>query len=229
MKELIPPKIRYRLGTIRKKTTSRFIPKHRAIAIAEDCSLSDRNRLLGLQRVAEQVAKGKLTGDLVECGVFRGGSAVVIAERLLPQSPERKIWLFDCFEGMPDPGVEDPPEAWEYAGKFASSELIVLDTFKKSKLPLNQVEIVVGRYEDVLPTFKPFPISLLHIDCDWYDPVKLCLKTFYEWVVSGGAIVFDDYGFWSGCRKAVDEFLAEHSIDIRLTAIDSTSHYFFKP
>jgi hypothetical protein len=89
--------------------------------------------------------------------------------------------------------------------------------------------MVVGRYEDTLASVPSFPIAFLHLDCDWYESVKLCLDKFYDSVVPGGVVVFDDYGFWSGCRKAVDEFLAGRLINVSLTPIDTESHYFIKP
>jgi hypothetical protein len=114
-------------------------------------------------------------------------------------------------------------------GKFTSSEAIVRRTFSAAKLTAANLHVVAGRFEETLWSVPSFPIVFLHLDCDWYESVRLCLERFYDAVVPGGAVVFDDYGFWSGCRKAVDEFMTEHSINVRLTPIDSTSHYFPKP
>jgi len=211
-----------------RQATIRLIPRRRALAVGAANSLCDYERLVKLQRLANEVAGRRLAGHVVECGVYRGGSAVVLAERLLRHSKERTISLFDVFSGMPQPGPEDPPEAWEDVGKFVSSEAVVRQNFAAAGLPLGRVHIVAGRFEDTLPHWKPFPITFLHLDCDWYESVKLCLKTFYDSVLPGGAVVFDDYGFWSGCRKAVDEFFLERSISTPLIPIDSTSHYFFK-
>jgi len=130
---------------------------------------------------------------------------------------------------MPKPGPEDPQEAWVDVGKFVSSEATVRENFDKIGLPLDRLHIVTGHYEETLNRIPIFPIAFLHLDCDWYASVKLCLNKFYDWVVPGGAIVFDDYGHWSGCRRAVDEFLVERSITKSLIGIDYTSHYFFKP
>lgn len=214
---------------VKERALSRVSLKRRAIRVGAANSLCTRDRLLGLQKLAHEVAQRHHTGDVVECGVYRGGSAVVLGERLLRSTESRAMWLFDVFSGMPEPGPEDPPEAWAETGTLVSSEEIVRKTFLLAKVPLDPVHIVVGRYEETLPGFKPAPVAFLHLDCDWYDSVKLCMDTFYDAVLPGGAIVFDDYGWWSGCRKAVDEFLAERSLDVRLVPIDSTSHYFIKP
>ena len=153
----------------------------------------------------------------------------MIAERLLGPSSSREMWLFDVFSGMPQPGAEDPPEAWQDVGKFVSSETIVRETFARARVATERIHFVVGRYEDTLPGFRSPSIAFLHVDCDWYASVRLCLRTFYHAVVPGGVVVFDDYGHWSGCRRAVDEFIAERRIEISLKPIDYTSHYFFKP
>lgn len=225
----IPFKVLHRLGEAGEIGAAYLSSKRRAIRVGTANSLCDKHRLLGLQRLADEIARRDLAGDMVECGVYRGGSAVVIGERLLRGPWQREIWLFDVFSGMPPPGPEDPPRAWKDVGKFVSSEAIVRETFAAAKVPLDRVHFRTGRYEDSLPGLKPLPTVFLHLDCDWYESVKLCLHTFYDSVVSGGAVVFDDYGYWSGCRKAVDEFLAEYSIEVKLTPIDFTSHYFFKP
>ena len=225
----LPLRAIHRLSTAGKAGASYILPKRRAIRVGAANSLCDENRLLGLQRLAETIAKRGLRGDVVECGVYRGGSAVVIGERLLRSSRERQMWLFDVFSGMPEPGPNDPPNAWDDVGKFVSSDAIVRHTFTAAKIPLHRVHIVAGRYEVTLPLFKPIPMVFLHLDCDWYESVKLCLRTLFDVVVPGGAIVFDDYGYWSGCKKAVDEFLVDRSLHVKLTPIDFTSHYFIKP
>lgn len=139
------------------------------------------------------------------------------------------MWLFDVFSGMPQPGPEDPPEALAHTGTLTTSPQVVEQNLRSAELPIERVIIIPGLYEDTLKNYGPFDIAFLHIDCDWYDSVRLCLETFFDQVVPGGAIVLDDYGHWSGCRKAVDEFIAVRELNVQLRAIDYTSHYFFKP
>jgi hypothetical protein len=174
------------------------------------------------------VARKRIDGDVVECGVYRGGSALVLADRLLRGDGSRAMWLFDTFGGMPEPGPEDPAEAWKEVGTCTSSEAIVRETFRSAGAPLGRVHFVVGLYAATLPRFVPPPIALLHLDCDWHDSVRLCLETFYDAVVPGGLVVLDDYGHWTGCRTAVDRFLATRSFRGDLIPIDYTSHYFWK-
>jgi O-methyltransferase len=222
--------VRRNLGSIWIVVRSAIDRNYRALAVAQRNSLATRERLLGLRQLATTLAEQRLSGHVVECGVYRGGSAVVLADQLLSVSPTTQMWLYDVFSGMPPPGPEDPPEAWNETGKFPSSEAIVRQTFRSAGVSDARVHVVVGRYEDTLrSTPTPSPIQFLHLDCDWYASVRLCLETLYDAVLSGGVIVLDDYGHWSGCRRAVDEFLAARGLSIELTPIDYTSHYFIKP
>ena len=227
--ERIPSAVARRLARAGRRAARRVGPGSRAFKVAAANSLCDPERLLGLRDLAGRLARRGIPGHVVECGVYRGGSAIVLAERLLRASSAREIWLFDVFTGMPDPGDQDPDEAWGDVGKFVSSPEIVLGNLEAAGIDADRVHVVPGMYEQTVVGFRPPPIAFLHIDCDWYDPVKLCLDVFYDAVSPGGVVVFDDYGFWSGCRKAVDEFTARRCPGIRLTAIDSTSHYFLKP
>lgn len=221
------PRVRYvaqRLLDSLDAAGARFSRRRRTLRVAARNSLCGRYRLGRLQGLADEVRRRGVPGDVVECGVYRGGSAAAIGERLLPGS-SRRMWLFDVFTGMPPPGPQDPREAWTDVGKFVSSEAIVRGTLEAAGVPADSVRIVPGRFEDTLPGFEVPPLAFLHVDCDWYEPVKLCLQTFFEAVRPGGLLVFDDYGYWSGCRRAVDEFLAERCPGARLVPIDSTSHY----
>jgi len=195
---------------------------------AEERSLCSPARLRALGALAADLARRRLAGDVAECGVYRGGSAVVLADRLLRRSPTAAMWLFDAFDGMPEPGVEDPPHAWAEVGRYSSSAAAVRETFAAARVPFDRVHLVAGRFEMTLPRFVPPPLVLLHVDCDWYASVKLCLSSLYDAVVAGGIVVIDDFGHWEGCRRAVESFFAERAIRPALTPIDYTSHYFVK-
>ena len=136
------------------------------------------------------------------------------------------MWLFDTFESMPEPGVEDTGRAWQEVGRYASREGAVRETFAAARVPFDRVHLVVGRFEVTLPRFSSPPLAFLHVDCDWHASVKLCLSTLYDAVAAGGIVVIDDFGHWEGCRRAVEEFFAERAIRPVLIAIDYTSHYF---
>lgn len=206
----------------------RIEPGWKVLKVADENSLCGAERLWGLRKVARAAARRGLPGVFVECGVFRGGSAVVIAEALQATNPSLEILLFDVFTGMPEPGSEDRVEAWADVGKFVSSEDTVRETFKKAGVSEARLRFVAGRYERTLAGYSPPPVAFLHVDCDGYESVRLVLRTFWDAVVPGGTVVFDDYGHWSGCRKAVDEFFSERGLRPELNAIDYTSHWLIK-
>jgi hypothetical protein len=92
------------------------------------------------------------------------------------------------------------------------------------------VHLVRGWFEQTIPSATPSlgPIALLHLDCDWYESVKLCLDRLYDRVVDGGFIVVDDYGHWQGCRKAIDEFRRHRGLTNELIQVDYTGMFFRK-
>ncbi|MFC1964479.1 TylF/MycF/NovP-related O-methyltransferase [Chloroflexota bacterium] len=122
------------------------------------------------------------------------------------------MWLFDSWEGLPEPNERDVSYNLEPGRKgmalgfeFRAREMI----FEKLRLDSKRVHLVKGWFADTLPVYKKDlgTIALLHLDCDWYESVKLCLEQLYDSIVSGGFIVIDDYGYWGGCREAVHEFI----------------------
>ena len=78
----------------------------------------------------------------------------------------------------------------------------------------NQAELIKGYFENTLRIEEP--VALAHLDCDWYESVKICLKTISPQLVVGGRMVIDDYFDWSGCKQAVDEFISTHKADFRV-------------
>ena len=99
---------------------------------------------------------------------------------------------------------------------------------ERLRIPKSRVHIIKGWFEETFPTVKIEKISLLHIDADWYESVKLCLEWFYDNVQPGGFVVLDDYGTWPGCKRAVDEFIIENGLKIKLVKVDYTGRYFKK-
>ena len=186
-------------------------------------------RLAALHKLSREIDIRSVPGDVVECGVYNGGSAALMAS-ICTQSPlNRNIWLFDSFEGLPDPTDRDGDEA-QTCGWWCHGDLSKVKTIlQKLCVPESRVCIVKGWFQDTFPSARIQDIALLHIDADWYESVKLCLQKFYDSVQPGGFIAIDDYGHWEGCRRATDEFLKERSLDVRLVRVDYTGRYFQKP
>ena len=91
------------------------------------------------------------------------------------------------------------------------------------------VQFAKGLFQDTLPSSRIARIALLHIDGDWYESVRTSLEYLYDKVVPGGIIQFDDYGYWKGARKAIDEFLAQRRIEAPLRKLDYSGRSLLKP
>ena len=167
-------------------------------------------RLKTLCRLCNEIDALNIPGDIVECGVWNGGSAAVMAYSTRHSRLGRAIWLFDPFEGMPAPTFVDGDRA---ASMFHRDWIVghvprVQEVFRKLRISDRRVRIVKGWFEETFPSVDIPRIALLHIDADWYQSVKICLERSYDAVQPGGIVVLDDYSYWEGCRKATHEFIA---------------------
>lgn len=214
--------------------------KLHAVKLVQPYTMVGFERLINAYDLVRRAEEQKLRGAIVECGVFKGGSAAMMT---MAASPERKVWLFDSFEGLPEPTVEDGAMAVEYAGDRASGALepigqcvgpleVVKELFfDKLHVDRSRVEIRQGWFQDTLPTARHEigPIAVLRLDGDWYDSTKVCLDNLYDLVISGGFVIIDDYGYWEGCRRAVDEFLAARGLHVTLNVVDDSGVWFAVP
>jgi len=188
-------------------------------------------RLRGLHRAVHHVVANAIPGDVVECGAARGGSAALMGLTLKELSADdRRLWVFDTFEGLPPPSAEDPDYdiAAPYTGSCAGSLDEVTQSFRQLGIA-DRAKLVKGLYQDTLASAPIDKIAVLHIDADWYLSVRCCLDDLYDKVSPGGVIQFDDYGWWEGARKAVDEFLAARSLAPELVRLDYAGRQFIKP
>lgn len=206
------------------------------------------SRLANVYFLAELIEKSKVKGAFVECGVWKGGCAAIMGFVVERAKSNRKVWLFDSFQGMPEPSKKDGVDkdgvpAKEYTSNRDSGRLVPtnlcscsLDDVEKiffSILKIDRKNVVVrkGWFQETLPEAKKEigPIAILRLDSDWYESTKCCLENLYDNVIPGGYIIIDDYGFWEGCKKAVDEFLRERDLEVNLISINEMGIYFQKP
>jgi O-methyltransferase len=166
--------------------------------------------------------------------VWRGGSMQAVARTLLARGgADRDLHLFDTFEGMPAPTGRDvrrggrtaddllasrPPTAWVWA--VASLE-DVRTGMAETGYPAERVHFHAGLVEDTVPGQAPERIAILRLDTDWYDSTRHELDHLYDRVAPGGVIIFDDYDYWEGARKAVDEFVTAGGHRLLLVPIGS--------
>ncbi len=201
-------KIRESTSVLSRSEFDRLFQKVRPITM---CSYA---RLHGLYQASRQITTDGIPGDVVECGVARGGSAVLIGLTLQRLNAPRTMWLFDTFSGMPKPSSANPD--FEIADLWTGKCVGTVDDVSASLTKFSLYEhsrLVRGMFEETLPAADVSQIALLHIDGDWYESVRACLENLYDRVSPGGIIQFDDYGHWAGARKAVDEFLSARGID----------------
>jgi O-methyltransferase len=184
--------------------------------------------LVTLQELARRLDTAKTAGDFVECGVYRGGSAGVLGDALMNSPIPRRLWLYDSFEGMPKASEKDDAHSHSIESQYVGSEEQARRILQRLRVAENKFTIVRGRFEQTFGTAKHIPIALLHVDCDFYDPVKLTLEAFYSAVVPGGFVIFNDYGSFQGCRTAADEFIAANEIKDPLIQIDQDAYYLQK-
>ncbi|MFB8351549.1 TylF/MycF/NovP-related O-methyltransferase [Streptomyces niveus] len=183
-------------------------------------TMTSPERLNAFILATRHVVRHNIPGDIVECGVWRGGSMQACAKTLITLGEtDRGLHLFDTFEGMPPPTAEDLRRDGKSAedllaaqGKdrpiwaVASLEDVQAG-FGNVPYPGERVHYVQGLVEDTVPQQAPEQISILRLDTDWYASTKHELEFLYPRLVSGGVLLIDDYGYWQGSRQAVDEFL----------------------
>ena len=205
---------------------SEFSRLYRKIRAHTMCSNA---RLRGLFHGVKYVVNNNIPGDLVECGCARGGSAALMGLTLAQANAHRRLWLFDTFEGLPAPSSGDPD--FEIADLFTGTCVGTLEDVRGLFQNLGvdkDVQLIKGLFQDTMPHVPIDKIALLHIDGDWYESVKTCLDNLFDKVVPGGIVQFDDYGYWQGARKAVDEFFAKRKIKVDLRQLDYSGRFLHK-
>ncbi|MFI2296933.1 TylF/MycF/NovP-related O-methyltransferase [Isoptericola sp. NPDC019571] len=189
---------------------------------AEHLTLLGPRPLHDLAQAVLEAEARDLPGVLLECGTARGGSAIVMAEA---KAPGRRLFVHDVFGLIPPPTQEDGEDVHaryativEGRAKGRGGETYygyrddlyseVRDSFARHGLPVDSsgVTLVRGLFEDTLTGDEP--VAVAHLDGDWYASTRTCLERVVPRLVPSGRLVVDDYFAWSGCRKAVDEFLA---------------------
>ena len=193
-------------------------------------TMSSAARLRTLHEATKHVVSANIAGDVVECGTAKGGSAALLALALDASGSDRLLWIFDTFEGMPEPSANDPDLhlAEKYVGTCRGTIEEVTTLFRELDV-LQRTRMVKGMFQDTLSAAPIERIALLHIDGDWYDSVKACLQHFYDRVSPGGIVQIDDYGYWEGARKAVDDFFTQRGVALpALRHIDYAGRQFVK-
>jgi O-methyltransferase len=248
-KNLIDPDIKNSVITSRGNIKENFPSDFAAseienITAVEGFTMTSHERQVVLLRAVEYLVQNKIEGDIVECGVWKGGSMMLIARKLLQLNETiRNLFLFDTFEGMSEPNEKDvsaidnstASELLKKENKLAGDNVWCYSSFQevkanlqKTNYPQEKIFYFRGKVEDTLPEPSVNKIALLRLDTDFYESTKHELEILYDLVVPGGVLIIDDYGHWTGSKKAVDEFIEKRKLKIFLNRIDYTGRLAIK-
>jgi O-methyltransferase len=206
-------------------------------------TMTSAERVFGLANATRWLVESGVPGDVVECGVWRGGSMMAVARTLLEAgATDRDLYLFDTFTGMTAPTVED----LDHRGRPASARFAELADGEQSSqwcragiddvranlaltgYPAQRLRFVPGMVEQTVPAQAPESIALLRLDTDWYTSTRHELAHLWPRLVCGGVCVIDDYGHWKGSRQAVDEYLAEQGLKVLMHRLDYSGRLIVK-
>jgi len=198
----------------------------------KDYTVTSVERMYALYKATQYIAMSNISGDIVECGVWKGGSMMLAASILkLLGDTDRRIYLYDTYSDMTEPTEKDidykgesAKGKWkEYNTKWCS---IMLEDVKRAMYtigyPQENMHFIKGKVEDTIPGTIPSKIALLRLDTDFYESTYHELLHLYPKLVPDGVLIIDDYGHYMGAREAVDKYFHENDIKILLNRIDYT-------
>lgn len=201
-------------------------------------------KMIALKDSIEYIGRNHIKGDIVECGVWKGGSMMCAAKELLRnKSNYRNIYLYDTFMGMTEPTVNDVSFLGNEASELYNQRINIensrsdwcyssLDEVKlnmqSTGYPINKMIYVKGKVEDTIPKTVPTQIALLRLDTDWYQSTKHELEYLFPLLTPGGILIIDDYGHWLGSKRATDEFIYKNDLKIFLHRIDYSGRLIVK-
>jgi O-methyltransferase len=223
---------------MKRDSEDQHIINEECAGILQKChnfTLTSQHRMYALYKAVEYVVNSGLQGDFIECGVWRGGSSMLIALTLLKMGQtHRKIYLYDTFEGMTEPTKDDiskkenAQEIWRKCQRENHNDwcFSAISDVRRNMLstgyPENNIFLIKGKVEDTIPSTIPSNVALLRLDTDFYGSTKHEMIHLYPLLVQKGVLIIDDYGYWAGARKAVDEYFVSNNIHILLDRIDGT-------
>lgn len=223
-RKIIPStKLRQKLG---KKFEKQYSEYRKSMKNPTEFTFCSKKRMKITLDLLEKCIKGGLDGDVIECGVYKGGSSLQIAKKMKSLASKKTLYALDTFEGHPYDDAEDMP-------KELVDQVYQKNEPKKAKGVLNDVDLneiknhfarenldntvfLKGLFEDSFKKISDKKFCFAHIDADFYLSVKQCIEFLKKRIVPNGIIVFDDYNdeYLPGCTKAVDELLGRESLSI---------------
>ena len=202
----------------------------------KDYTMTSPERMYSLYKSTEYVLNNNIPGEIVECGVWRGGSSMVCAFTMMKmQSMDRKIYMYDTYSGMSEPTEKDVDfegnssikkwkkmdrnnhNKWDYASLNE-----VKNNMQTTNYPDENIIYIKGKVENTIPEKIPEKISILRLDTDWYESTYHELIHLFPRLSKNGVLIIDDYGHWQGSKEAVDNYIEENKVKILLNRVDYT-------
>jgi O-methyltransferase len=217
--------LRAQFHEIKDETFWKILPE------VHDFTMLSMETMWSLYEAVRYVARARVKGDVVECGVLYGGSMMLIAKTLLSLGvTDRRLWLYDSFEGFTGKPAKDDID-WmggSVSGKLPDFMQIVVDNIQSTGYPFKNVTMIQGDIEQTAPINNNGDIAMLRLDTDTYYSTRAEMDNFFPKLVSGGVLIIDDYGHALGARRAVDEYFRDHQIYSMLHRVNFTNRIMVK-
>lgn len=201
------------------------------IKIVKPFTMTSEERIISLFESLEYIRLNNIEGDFVECGVWKGGNILGMMEYLSYHNMlDRKVWIYDTFEGMTNPEDDDvdfnntkAKDIIDSVRCYSPLEEVKIN-LSSSSLPNDRLVYVVGDICETLDYEKNIPnkISILRLDTDWYKSTKKEMEVLYPKLINNGVLIVDDYGHWKGSKKAVDDYITDQKLNLKIEKIDYT-------
>ena len=186
-------------------------------------------RLENVQACVSEVIRSRVRGDLIETGVWRGGTSIFMRATLAAfGDADRRVWVADSFRGLPPPGSRrfSADEGLDLSSPLLSVSLEqVKANFGKYGLLDAQVEFLVGWFKDTLPSAPIDHLAVIRLDGDLYESTMDALSALYPKLSLGGYVIIDDYYCFDACRQAVTDYRQAHGVTDAIEGIDWTGAY----
>ncbi len=228
LRPFLPKKMQPLLRGVRKRLQRRQLNLAEPYYSVFPFTQASPARQQNLVRLAGIIEAQNIPGVLAECGVLDGGTSALMA--LATAHSGREVHLFDAWQGLPLTTPEDGAGGVKWAGQVVGSPKRVVKCMETMKVSPERLHFHVGWFHETFPVAEVPQVALLHIDCDFYEPTKLCLDRWYPSLSPGGFIQFDDYDSFVGCHTAVNEFLKVHP-ELRIETFGEVgqAYYLQKP
>jgi hypothetical protein len=178
-------------------------------------------RAYNLFHKAKTIIESDLPGDFIEIGVWKGGMSALLGYMVEKENNGRKVWSYDSFQGMSDSIPEI--DGWDSTSPHVQLRNFNFEDFEKTCFDMmglkeDTINIRPGWVADTMPgaANEVDKLGILRIDVDWYEPTKVVIETLYPKLISNGYLICDDYGYWKGARKAIDDYRKGNNIEDKI-------------